>query len=84
MWKFMSKFFMTMGVLGAIGSMMYLWGYFIPYSKAGMVLTFVCRFLRQFLIAAASFALGDHMGRIQSEKNTMKKMFNLTDNDFGF
>lgn len=84
MWKFMSRFFMVIGVLGAIGSMIFLWGYFISYAKAEMILTFVLYFLRQFVIAVALFTLGDHMGRVQNEKETMKKILNLTDEDLDF
>lgn len=72
MWRFFAKLFMFIGVIGFIGAFLFLWGYFWGYSKAGLILEFVIRFVIQIFAGITLYFLGDHMLRIHDEEKTVE------------
>ena len=74
MWKFLSRLFMVFGAIVFIGSLLFLWGYFIGYMKAGLIGQFILVFLLQVSIGAFLYFLGDFMIRVQRERETYERL----------
>ena len=74
MWRFFAKLFMFIGVIGFIGAFLFLWGYFWGYSKAGLILELIIRFVVQMFTGIALYFLGDHMLRIYDEEKTVEHL----------
>lgn len=81
MWRFFARLFMVIGILSFIGSLMYLWGFFVGSAKTEVLDIFFLHFLMQLTLSAVLFALGDLMLRIESNERTIKrfldKMFDI-------
>ena len=74
MWKFLSRLFMVFGAIVFIGSLLFLWGYFIGYMKAGLIGQFILVFLLQVIMGAFLYFLGDFMIRVQRERETYERL----------